>query len=62
MCLFYLPKNVFGYNVPFCFANQNFIQVSDIFYLTVGLKLINFNCQISLFVPEMSTSFTSYID
>jgi hypothetical protein len=37
------------------------VQVSDIL-LTVCFKLINFSVQIFLlFVPEMSTSFTSYI-
>ena len=35
-------------------------QVSDIFYLTVSFKSINFSFQV-IFVPEMSTSFTSYI-
>jgi hypothetical protein len=38
------------------------IQFSDHFDLTVRLKLINFSFQIFLvFVPDMSTSFTSYI-
>jgi hypothetical protein len=38
------------------------VEVSDIFYLTVSFKLINFSYQIlCLFVPEMSTSFTSCI-
>jgi len=37
-------------------------QISDIFDLTVGFKLINFRIQMyRLFVPEMSSSFTSYI-
>jgi len=37
-------------------------QVSDIFDLTVVFKLINFSLQMYLlFVPEMSTSSTSYI-
>ena len=37
-------------------------QFSVIFYFTVILKLISFSFQIFLlFVPEMSTSFTSYI-
>jgi len=37
-------------------------QVSDISELTVSFKFINFSFQILLlFVPEMSTSFTSYI-
>jgi hypothetical protein len=37
------------------------IQVSDVLVLTVCLKLIKFSFQIFLlFVPEMSTSFTSY--
>jgi len=38
------------------------IQVPNIFYLTVGFKLLNFSFQIFLlFVSEMSASFTSYI-
>jgi len=38
------------------------IQVSDVFGLTVSFKLIYFNFQIFLLlVPEMSTSFASYI-
>jgi len=38
------------------------MQVSDIFYLSVSFKFINFTFQIFLlFVPEMSTSFMSYI-
>jgi hypothetical protein len=38
------------------------IQVSDIFYCTVSFKLIDLGFQIFLlFVPEMSTSFTSYM-
>jgi hypothetical protein len=37
-------------------------QVSDIFYFTVILKFVSFRFQIFLrFVPEMSTSFMSYI-
>ena len=37
-------------------------QVFDIFYLTLSFKLINFSFQtFLLFVPEMSTTFTSYI-
>jgi len=37
------------------------IQVSDIFYLTVSFKFINFSFQIFLlFVSEMSNIFTSY--
>jgi hypothetical protein len=37
------------------------IHISDLFDLTVSLKLINFSFQIVLiFVPEMSASFTSY--
>jgi hypothetical protein len=37
-------------------------KVSDLIYLTVGVKFINFIFQIFLpFVPEMSTSFKSYI-
>jgi len=37
------------------------LQVSDIFYLTVGFKFIKFSFQIFLhFVPEMSTIFMSY--
>jgi hypothetical protein len=37
-------------------------QVYDIFYFTAILKLISFTFQIFLlFVPEMSTSFISYI-
>ena len=37
------------------------VQVSDIFYLTVSFKFFNFSFQLFLlFVPEMSTSFTSY--
>ena len=36
------------------------IKVSDIFYLSVSLKFVNFNFQIFLiFVPEISTSFMS---
>ena len=36
-------------------------QVSDIFYLNVVSKFINFSFQIFLlFVPETSASFTSY--
>ena len=39
------------------------IQVSDIFCFTVSFKFIYFSFQIFLFVfPEMSSSFTSYID
>jgi hypothetical protein len=38
------------------------IKVLDIFYLTVSFKFINFSIQIFLlFVPDMSTSFASYI-
>ena len=37
------------------------IQVSDIFYCTVSFKLIYFDFQIFLFIPETSTSFTSYV-
>jgi len=38
------------------------VQVSDIFYVAVSFKFINFNFQIFLlFVPEMSTDFTSYL-
>jgi hypothetical protein len=38
------------------------IQVSDILVLAVRFKFINISFQIFLlFVPEMSTSFTSYI-
>jgi len=38
------------------------VQVSDIFDLAVSFKFINFNFQIFLlFVPEMSTGFTSYL-
>jgi hypothetical protein len=38
------------------------IQVSDILVLAVRFKFINFSIQIFLlFVPEMSTSFMSYI-
>ena len=38
------------------------IQVPDIFYRTVTFKFINLSFQIFLlFVPEMSTSFMSYI-
>jgi hypothetical protein len=37
------------------------IQASDIFYLSAAFKLITFSFQIfPLFIPEMSTSFTSY--
>ena len=47
----------------------NFLEVSDaptqvinIFYLTVNLKFLNIRFQIFLhFIPEMSTSFTSYV-
>jgi hypothetical protein len=36
------------------------IQVSNIFYLTVSFKYINFRCPIFLLcIPEMSTSFAS---
>jgi hypothetical protein len=38
------------------------VQVSDIFYFTVSFQFINFSFKILLpFVPEMSTSFMSYI-
>ena len=38
------------------------IQVPEIFYLTVSFKFIKFSFKIYLlFVPEMSTSFPSYI-
>jgi len=38
------------------------IQVPNIFYLTVSFKFLNFSFQICLlFVPEMYTSFTSYV-
>jgi hypothetical protein len=38
------------------------LQVSDIFYLIVSFKLINFSYQIfPLFIPEMSNGFTSYV-
>jgi len=38
------------------------IQVSDICVLTICLKVINFSFHIfPLFVPEMSTSLTSYM-
>jgi hypothetical protein len=37
------------------------IQVSDISELTVSFKFINFSLQtFLLFIPEMSTKFTSY--
>jgi len=55
MCVFYLPNSVFGDIVLLCFANQNIIEVSDSFDLTVDLKLINFSSQIFHFVPEKST-------
>jgi hypothetical protein len=43
--------------------NDALIQVSNIFYLTVSFKFINFSFQIFLlFVPEMSNIFTSYTD
>jgi len=43
-------------------VNDAPIQVSDILDLTVSFKFINFSLQIFLlFVPAMSTSFTSYI-
>jgi len=35
------------------------IQDPNIFYLTVSFKFLNFSFQICLFVPEMSSSFTS---
>jgi len=39
------------------------MHVSDILDLTVSFKFISFSFQIFLlFVPAMSTSFTSYID
>jgi hypothetical protein len=34
------------------------MQVSDMFYLTVSLKLINFSVQIFLLFSEISSSFT----
>jgi hypothetical protein len=38
------------------------ITFSDIFYFTDSFKFINFSFQVFLlFVPEMSTSFASYI-
>ena len=43
-------------------VNDAPIQVSEIFYLAVNFKLINFSFQIfHLFVPEVSTCFMSYI-
>jgi len=37
------------------------IQVTNIFYLNVSFKFLNFSFQlVSLFVPEVSASFTSY--
>ena len=38
------------------------IQVPNIFYLTVSVKVLNFSFHICLpFVPEMSVSITTYI-
>jgi len=38
------------------------LQVAEVFDLTVNFKFINFSFKIFLlFVPEVSTSFTSYI-
>jgi len=38
------------------------IHVSDIFYLTVSFKFLDFSFHMFLlFVPEMSVGFTSYI-
>ena len=38
------------------------VQVSDIIYLTVNFKVIDFSFQkFCLYVPEMSNSFTSFI-
>ena len=55
MCVFYLPNSVFADIVPLCFANQNIIEVSDSFDLSIDLKLINFSFQIFHFVPGKCT-------
>src|SRR5215470_13183680 len=48
--------------VPPLKRNDTPIQVSEILVLTVCFKFINFSFQIfPLFVPEMSTSFMSYV-
>jgi hypothetical protein len=42
--------------------NYSSIQVSNVLVLTVRFQLVNLVFQIfPLFIPEMSTSFTSYI-
>jgi hypothetical protein len=44
------------------FENDTEPVVSDIFYLAVSFQFINFNFQVFLlYVPEMSSNFTSYL-
>ena len=58
LVLYYISSRL----VTFLKVIDSPIQVSDIFYLTVSFKFINFCFQVFLlFVPELSISFTSYI-